>query len=247
MTESQLLEKFDLSPTASKVYLALLDLGKASADKIAKKAGTYKANTYDALAKLEEAGLVTSLIEQNKRFFVSTNPEKLESIIEDKKEKEIARAEELKKELEQTLPKFLARYNSAKDKDIFEIYKGKKAYKSVINEIVKENPKVWKGFGNFQIQEMFPLEFVRWFKKVQINLFSTKTDVVVKRMEEAEKITKVEVKWLPEDVYMPIVWVIFGENVLIVIYEPEIIVLRIKSKQITQTFSNQFEYFWRKY
>ena len=247
MIESQLLEKFDLSPTASKVYLALLDLGKASADKIAKKAGMYKANTYDALAKLEEVGLITSLIEQNKRFFVSTNPEKLDQIIEERKQKEIAKAEELKKELNQTLPQLLARYNRTKDKDVFEIYKGKKAYKSVINEIVKENPKIWKGFGNFQIQELFPLEFERWFKKIQISLFSTKTGVVVKRMGEAKKITKVEVKWLPEDVYMPIVWVIFGENVLIVIYEPEIVVLRIKSKQITQTFSNQFGYFWGKY
>ncbi len=247
MTESQLLEKFDLSPTASKVYLALLDLGKASADKVAKKAGTYKANTYDALAKLEEIGLVTEIIEQNKRFFVSTNPEKLGQIIEERVQKQNTKAEELKKELEQTLPHFLARYNRVKDKDLFEIYKGKKAYKSVINEIVKENPKYWRGFGNFQIQELFPLEFVRWFKKIKIELFSTKTEDVLKRFEEANKVTKVEVKWLPEDVYMPIVWVIFGENVLIVIYEPEIVVLRIKSKQITQTFSNQFDYFWKKY
>jgi len=46
---------------------------------------------------------------------------------------------------------------------------------------------------------------------------------------------------------MPIVWVIFGENVLIALYEPDIIVLRIKSKQVVSSFSNQFDYLWKKY
>jgi sugar-specific transcriptional regulator TrmB len=44
-----MLEKFGLSKTAAKVYLAMLELGQASADKIAKRAGTYKANTYDSI------------------------------------------------------------------------------------------------------------------------------------------------------------------------------------------------------
>ena len=57
------LTKFNISPTAAKVYVALLDLGKSSADRIAKKLGTYKANVYDALDRLMEAGLATYLIE----------------------------------------------------------------------------------------------------------------------------------------------------------------------------------------
>ncbi|MBI5002423.1 hypothetical protein HZC31_03500 [Candidatus Woesearchaeota archaeon] len=48
--EIALLQHLELSPTAAKVYIALLELGKASADKIAKKAGTYKANVYETLS-----------------------------------------------------------------------------------------------------------------------------------------------------------------------------------------------------
>ena len=66
-------------------------------------------------------------------------------------------------------------------------------------------------------------------------------------MKEAEKTTKVDVIWLPKEVYMPIVWVVFGENVLIIIYEPDIILMRIKSEQVVKTFSNQFDYLWGKY
>ncbi|MBI4452709.1 hypothetical protein HY637_04725 [Candidatus Woesearchaeota archaeon] len=248
MPESELLlQKLEISPTAAKVYLALLELGKSSADKVAKRAGTYKANAYDALEKLSQIGLVTALFEDNKKLFLATNPEKLPQIVEEIKEKRISKIDELKKELNQIMPQLKEKYDSIKEKELFEIYRGRKAYKAIINEIVREKPKYWKGFGNFQIQAFFPIDFKKWFKNIGVKLFSTKLDEVIKRMEAAKETTKVEVIWLPQEVYMPIVWVVFGENVLIIIYEPDIIVMRIKSEQVVKTFSNQFDYLWEKY
>ena len=243
----RLLQELSLSPTASKVYLSLLTLGKGTADKIAKKAGSYKANIYDALERLTEAGLVTEIFEDNKRFFIPTNPDKLPQIIADAEQKELERMSNLKNELKEVLPLLHAQYHAVHDKELFEIYRGRKAYKAIINEIAREKPKFWKGFGNFQVQKFFPIEFQRWFKKIPILLFSNKSPMILKRMHEAEKITKVTVIWLPEEVYMPVVWVVFGENLLIIIYEPEIIVLRIKSKQVVDSFSHQFDYLWKKY
>ncbi len=241
-----LLLRLNLSPTAAKVYLALVESGKSTADTIAKKAHTYKANAYDALARLEHIGLVTSHIEHKKRFFIATNPQKIESILDEKEHQEILKFELTRRSLQEALPKLLAAYNSTKEKDSFEIYRGKQAYKSLITEIVKENPAYWKGFGNLQIYDLFHLEFQRWFKKIPIKLFSTKSDPVIRRAEEVKEITNIEVKWLPKEIYMPIVWVVFGDNLLIVVYEPEIVVIRIKSKQIVGTFSNQFDYLWGK-
>lgn len=247
MPEAQnILQRFDISPTASKVYMALLELGKASADNVAKKVKTYKANVYDALARLEEVGLVTTIIEENKRLFIPTNPKKLKQMVDEKREQETTKMDDFRRELEEILPQLRAKYESIKSKDLFEIYRGRKAYKAIISEILDEHPSIWKGFGNFQIQALFP-EFKRWFHTIPMRLFSTKSEIVLRRWEEAKKVTKVEVKWLPKEIYMPIVWVIFGNNLLIVIYEPEIIVLRIKSKQIVETFSNQLDYLWKKY
>lgn len=242
-----ILTKFNISPTAAKVYIALLELGKSSADKIAKRAETYKANVYDALEKLSQLGLVSYVFEENKKLFIPTNPEKLPQMIEDIKEKQFRTIEELKRELNDIMPQLKDKYESVKEKDLFEVYRGRKAYKAIINEILKEKPKIWKGFGNFQVQAFFPIDFQRWFKNVEIKLFSTKSDEVIKRMKEAEKTTSVQVIWLPKEVYMPIVWVIFGDNVLIVIYEPDLILMRIKSEQVVKTFSNQFDYLWKKY
>ena len=242
-----LLQKLNISPTAAKVYIALLELGKASADKIAKRANTYKANVYDALEKLAEVGLATHIFEENKKLFIPTNPEKLPQIIEEIQENQSQKIEELKAELNKIMSELKAKYDSVKEKELFEIYRGRKAYKAVINEIVKEKPKYWKGFGNFQVQAFFSIDFKKWFKNIPIRLFSTKSDEIVKRMESAKETTKVEVIWLPKEVYMPIVWVVFGENVLIIIYEPDLILMRIKSEQVIKTFSNQFDYLWSKY
>src|SRR3990167_99938 len=99
-----LLQKFDISPTATKVYIALLELGKASADKIAKRAGTYKANAYDALEKLAGLGLVSHIFEENRKLFIPTNPEKLPQIIEEIREKHSQKMQELKNELNKIMP-----------------------------------------------------------------------------------------------------------------------------------------------
>ena len=242
-----ILQKFNISPTAAKVYLALLELGKSSADKIAKRAGTYKANVYQALEKLAEVGLATHIFEENKRFFIPTNPEKIPSVLKEMERKQQEKMQLLRKDINKLMPQLKAKYNSIKEKELFEVYRGRKAYKAIIEEILREKPKVWKGFGNFQIQEAFPIEYQRWFRKVPFRLFSTKTKEVEKLKKEAEKTCDVKVTWLPKEVYMPIVWVVFGNNVLIIIYEPDLILLRIKSEKVVKTYSSQFDYLWKKY
>ncbi len=243
----EIIEKFGLSKTASNVYLSLLTLGKGTADAIAKHAGTYKPNVYQALDRLIEKGLVTSVIEGKKTVYIPTNPQKLLLLAEDAKAEANKKFEELKSDLTQIMPKLQSKYNSIKDTDTFELYKGRNGYRIMIKEILKENPKYWKGFGNLQVQEFFPTEFRSWFRKTKFMLFATKSDEFVVRLKEAKKTTQVNVTWLPEDIFMPIVWTLFGNNLLILVYEPEIIAVRIRSRQIVNTFSSQFDYLWKKH
>ena len=243
----KLLSRFGLSPTAARVYLALLELGKGTADTIAKRSKSYKANVYDALEKLQEVGLSSYLYEENRKIFIPTNPQKIPSLLDDLEEKKKEEFTELRQEIFTFMPLLQAKYGEVKEKELFEVYRGRKAYKALITEILQEKPKVWKGFGNLQVQESFPVEFQKWFKNIEICLFSTKTKEVIQRAKEASETTKVEIKWLPKEIYMPIVWVVFGQNVLIILYQPDIVIMRIKSDQIVKTFSSQFEYFWKKY
>ena len=114
----------------------------------------------------------------------------------------------------------------------------------MILDILREKPAFWKGFGNLQVQEYFPYDFPRWFKNTKIRLFSTRSDLFLNRLESAKKAASVEIRYLPEGLSMQVVWTIFGGNLLILIYEPDIIALRIKSEQVVKTFSEQFDHLW---
>ncbi len=238
----RIIEKFDLSHTASRIYFELVQIGKSSADRIAKKAGTYKPNTYDALERLIEGGLVSYVIENNKRYYIPTNPEKLTDILQENKKEALEGYDRDKLELDNILPALTASYLSVSNTEIFEIYKGREGYKALVNDIIREKPTYWKGFGNLQFVDYFPQYFKRWFSNVRVRLFSLKTTEVEERLKLAKGLD-VQLKYLPK-FQMPIVWTIFGENLLIIIYEPEIICFRIKAEQVVKTFANQFDYLW---
>jgi|GEM_PF-2220928 sugar-specific transcriptional regulator TrmB len=242
-----LLTKFKISPTAAKVYMTLLDLGKSSADQIAKKLSTYKSNVYGALDKLIEVGLASYIFEGKKKLYIPTNPAKLSVLADEEKQRTVKDYDNLKEGLNKILPQLILNYNNVKEIDVFEVYKGRKGFKALMQDILQEKPKYWKGFGNLQVQEYFEQDYQKWFKGIKFMLFGTKSAQVLKRLKETRKFNKVEMKWFTEDLYMPIVWTLFGGNLLIILYEPEIIVLRIKSEQIVKTFSNQFDYLWKKY
>ncbi len=242
------LVEMGLSPTAANIYLALVALGPSSVDAVSQKAGTYKANALSALAKLQEKGLVSSVFEGRRRVYQAAPPERLSGLLAESRQTQEEKAKRLQVDLSGILPQLSGQYGAFADKDTFEVYRGRQGYKAVISEIVRtESPAVWKGFGNLQVQEFFPVDFARWFKKTEFRLFSTPSKKLDQLAQTARKTTKVTIRRLPDDVFMPIVWVMFGENVLILVYAPEVVAIRIKSRQVVRTFSSQFDYLWKRH
>ena len=187
------------------------------------------------------------MIEGKRRLFIPTSPEKLKDAAEESKRRADEEYDALKKDMERIMPRLSARYKSVSQKEIFEIYVGKKAYRSMIRDILREKPGYWKGFGNLQVQEFFPDEFRSWFRKTRFMLFSNRNESVLRRMKDARKTTDVNIVWLPDEIQMEVVWTLFGNNLLILIYEPDIIAFRIKSERVVKTFSHQFDYLWKKH
>jgi sugar-specific transcriptional regulator TrmB len=242
------LTELGLSPTAARIYVALVHLGFASADAIAQNAGTYKANAHEALIRLQEKGLCSSVFEGRRRVYRPTPPERLLDLLAETRKREQEQKDALKKDLEAVIPTLSLQYGALSEKDKFEVYRGRQGYKAVISEIVRtEGPTTWKGFGNLQVQEYFPVDFAKWFKKTEFRLFSTPSKKLDGLLTSARKTTKVTLKKLPDEVFMPIVWVVFGNNVLILVYTPEVVAIRIQSKQVVKTFSSQFDYLWKKH
>lgn len=80
----QALTEIGLTKNESKVYLALLKLGPTTAIEITKLSKVHRVNVYDALERLREKSLLSSIMQSNKRIFEAANPQLLSQILEQK-------------------------------------------------------------------------------------------------------------------------------------------------------------------
>jgi len=75
-----------LTKNESRVYLSLLRLGSATAVEITKLSKVHRVNVYDALERLLGKGLISTVIQANKRIYEAANPSQLGKILEEKEE-----------------------------------------------------------------------------------------------------------------------------------------------------------------
>ena len=91
------LENIGLTRNQAEVYLALLKLGSATAQQVIKESGLHRSPVYDALEKLQEQGLVSSVVKDFKQYFQAVSPKKLYSYLEEKKQELTEAMPELEK------------------------------------------------------------------------------------------------------------------------------------------------------
>src|SRR4030042_3382060 len=127
MSLTKTLENYGLNEKEAKVYLASLELGSASVQKISRKTDFPRSTCYDVLDALRKKGLISTYRKKNIRYF---SPEDPQSLINNAKEKL-----EL---LEDSLPQFRAVYGSSKDRPTVRFYQGKEQMKMILDEILKE-------------------------------------------------------------------------------------------------------------
>jgi sugar-specific transcriptional regulator TrmB len=100
MKTAQLLHKLGFSDNETKVYLATLESGSASAQTIAGHAGVLRTTAYSVLSALVQRGVVGKTKFKGKTRFIAEPPERLLLLI---KEIEIG--------ITENLPELQARYN----------------------------------------------------------------------------------------------------------------------------------------
>ena len=75
---------YDLSENEAKVYLAALELGESSVERIAKKARQNRTTTYHTISLLRNKGLLSVAKHGKKTVYVAEDPNKLKTGLEDK-------------------------------------------------------------------------------------------------------------------------------------------------------------------
>lgn len=232
------LEEIGLKPNEAKAYLTLLRIGKTKAGRLAKECMLERTSTYNALKRLIQYGLVSAIIESNKRIFYPAEPKKLVEMFYEKEERASL-----------IIPQLIQLKKFEKEKENVLKFRGYAGIKTAFNDILKTCKKgeeyIMFGSEN-QLSERMPI-FAEIFvaRKDRKKLRSR----ILIRRELGGRKTKMsrytKARYAPKEIISPSNVTVYPGKVLIVIWDetPEAVI--IDNKATADTFKTYFEFMWK--
>ncbi len=128
--DTQILENIGLTPSEIKIYLALLELGSASAGEVLEQAEIQNSVFHFCVNKLISKGLVSYISKGKSKIYSAADPENFLLYLKDKED-----------ELKKLLPELKERQASIKDKSEVELFAGIKGVINALNSLIADTKK----------------------------------------------------------------------------------------------------------
>lgn len=233
----ELLTDLGLSDSEAKVYLASLELGPTSVQKIAKKADYSRTATYDIIDSLKEHGLMSTYEKGKKRYFAAEDPENAVLHFRDRVEGLKSKLEKLENKLPEV------EMMAGGERPTVRFYEGEEAVFAAFHDAEQVQPDV--------LYEVSDYEYVR-------EHFETDT---LKRAREATKDTHIKIlhhgdlvnplpnqeycKLLPDlDKFEGDIWIYENRVVFVTFYGKTMTVI-IESQPLADVARVLFQAAWR--
>lgn len=222
-----------LTPTEAKIYLMLLDITKAQAGVLSRKTGIHRRSIYDALDRLIEKGLVSYIVENDKRYYIAEDPKLIQEIIDDQKE-----------EIYSVMPLLQAKFLEHKDKQETLFYRGIQGMKTVFEDQLREGKEVLIIGASENIKEIMKFYLPHYTKKRIRKKISLK--IIYAGKETVEDIPLAKVKYLPKDFATLVSTNVYGNKAAIMLWlEHDPVAIVISQPDIAKAFRNYFEMLWK--
>lgn len=143
-----LLQNIGLPDREARVYLAALELGKGSIDKIAKSAGLQRTTAYNHVESLMKKGLMTTITENKRTYYMAESPEHLIKYVDQQKQQ----LEASKDDINAALPSLLTKFNQDGSKPVVRMFSGVDGVRTMREEVLKMQGSellVVTSFNNF--------------------------------------------------------------------------------------------------
>ncbi|MBU2542113.1 hypothetical protein KJ785_00955 [Patescibacteria group bacterium] len=127
MKFENILQNYGLSRKEAKVYLACLELGSASVQKIARKSGLARSTVYEVLDDLNNQNFVNSFRRKRVKYFSAEDPAQVIKLAQMKVDA-----------MQEVLPQLNAMYGQAKHRPTVRFYQGKDGMKIILEEVLDE-------------------------------------------------------------------------------------------------------------
>lgn len=232
------IEKLGLSPNEAKVYLALLELGSAPAGEVAKKSGVHRVNVYDALERLSEKGLVSTVIMADKKLFEVASPENLKQIA-DKKRRELD-------DFDAIMPQLEMKFDLGPEKQEVQHYKGKKGIISIYEDMVEtlEPGKYMCGLGTTGIMREILKHWIDDWTRRRDEKGVKVRSIYYQSGKNKKLFPGQERRFLPKQFgFFPTTTYVYADKVAIISFTGMIGVV-IRSKEIAVNFQRYFDTMW---
>lgn len=239
----EILKGLNFTDGETRVYETLLQLGQTTIGPISKKSKITAAKTYPILEKLLEKGLISKIRKGKVLYFSPTNPERILTYLDEKKND----IEEKKKEIEKEIPKWKQlTTKELTDARILQGLGGLNTFYEEHNRLLLKTTKVFKVFS-----------FEDDWQKPEVKRFIQKQDLIRKdlgievRVIANEKIKEyitrenyklVKIRFTEQSI--PVGTVISGKQVALLIWKEEPLVIVIDSTEIGKAYEKFFDEMW---
>jgi HTH-type transcriptional regulator, sugar sensing transcriptional regulator len=244
--EIRSLEKFGLTKGESKVYLALLKIGKSTIGNIIKEARVSNSKIYDILDRLNKKGLIGIVIENNRKSFEAKSPEMLKEDLQEQEED----IKNKKEEFDELLPELKTIYETHDVKQEAEVLQGLRGIKSFDEEMLNKSLKgdtIYILGSSKEAGESLEAYFLDWQKRrikkgVKIKALYTRDALEFAKKREKMKLT--EIRILPPKITTPVAIDIAGDMVGTFVFGKGPFCFSIKNQKVADNYRNYFELLW---
>jgi sugar-specific transcriptional regulator TrmB len=242
MEINEILEEVGLNEKEARIYLALLNLGEATASRVSEISDINRITTYVILKALKEKGFC-SVYDKNKiQYFKPIKPEQILGLLEEKKKKVSA-----------ILPLLKRKENLIQDKPELSIFEGKKGITSMLDLILKDAEKTKEVFayGNLTITEKL-IEYQSLFwrktrleKGIKISgVLDSIQDFEPRKEEKWKKLSHIKVL---KEISKINSYVLITSNLVgYLSFKGELIGIVIRNKDIAEKEKFNFDLLWEK-
>ena len=199
---------------------------------LSKKRQQKDSNKHDEKDVVKVTFLVLPILEENKKFYNATHPNKLLDFVKEK--------EDL---VQGMLSPLLKLSQFSKDEVHVEVYKGPEGLKSVLNDVVRLGKDyVIFGVDESMFKEKFGVFMDQFFEKERRVGFKERI-LTSKDAKFVYDSPTAFYRFLPKESFNPTPTYVWGDNVAILIWEP-LTVIRIKHPKLADSYAKYFEILW---
>jgi len=233
----QELKELGLTDNETRIYLLLLQQGMMNPSEISQKLGLHRGYVYDALERMQEKELISTILKSNKKQFQATSPNNLIELQQMKLDK-----------LKQIIPDLNKLSHHTKEKTTVELHKGKRVFRTLLKDMIAslrpdEEAHLIGIDEDILINEIEPIYLKQYLNTIKEKRI--KERILIKKGAKKFRNQNLKYKELDEDFIGNTAEVIYANKVATIILGTPHYVIITHNKQVADTNRKQFELLWK--